>query len=98
MRRALLADKDYQTLLKEKKNKLESKIGASLVDKKRYVLSTEVDFDILDKCKKLERLELTEQDRDLVILIKAQVEDDWRKPLMVRLGQLLRKYKKLIKK
>lgn len=59
---------------------------------KKYVLSTDGDFEILAKCKKLEKLNLTEEDKALVKLIKTQLEDDWRKPLVMSLNKLLEKY------
>lgn len=92
LRQALKIDKDYQELLMVKKQKLESKIKVSAIDKKKYALSTDIDFEILDKCKKLESLNLKSEDGDMVHLIKTQLEDDWRKPLVAKLNQLLRKY------
>lgn len=66
----------------------------SLAEKKKYVLATDVDFNILDKCKKLEKLKLSTEDRALVALIKTQLVDDWRKPLVAKLNQLLVRYEK----
>ncbi|MBI3103459.1 hypothetical protein HYZ05_00805 [Candidatus Daviesbacteria bacterium] len=52
-------------------------------DKKKYVLPEYRDFEILDKCKRLEKSKLIQEDKHLVKLIKTQLIDDWRKPLLV---------------
>lgn len=62
-------------------------------EKKKYVLSTDADFEILAKCKQLEKLKLTKEDRYFVEFLKTQLEDDWRKPLLKTLNRLLKKYK-----
>ncbi len=60
-------------------------------EKKKYVLPTDTDYEILDKCKKLEKMKLTKEERFLVKLIKTQLEADWRKPLLKVLNKLLKK-------
>lgn len=60
---------------------------------KKYVLKEERDFEILDKCKQLEKKRLTKEDKFWVRFLKTQLEDDWRKPLLRVLNGLLRKYK-----
>jgi len=57
------------------------------------VLSLDIDFEILAKCKQLEKLNLSKEDKFLVKLIKSQLEYDWREPLIRTLNKLLRKYK-----
>ena len=94
LRKALAKDKEYQRLLKERRQKLTKKIKISPLEKKKYILSANTDFEILEKCKKLEKLKLNKSDRDLVRLIKTQLEDDWRKYLLSTLNKLMRKYKK----
>lgn len=59
---------------------------------KKYVLKTKRDITILNSCKKLEKLKLSKADRNLVALIKTQLERDWRKYLLNALEKLLRKY------
>lgn len=93
LREVLSVDKKYQKLLEEKKQKLNNTIKVSSVDRKKYVLATDVDFDILDKCKKLEKLKLSTEDRALVALVKAQLEEDWRMSLVAEINQLYKKYK-----
>ena len=63
------------------------------LEKKKYVLSKDADFEILAKYKKLKKLKLTKEDKYLVELIKTQLESDWRKPLIKTLNQILKKYK-----
>ena len=70
LRRALEKDKEYQNLLKERKRKLTKQFNATQAEKKKYVLSTNTDFEILAKCKKLEKLKLTKEDRFLIKTIK----------------------------
>lgn len=62
-------------------------------EKKKYLLPTDKDFEILAKFKQLEKLKLTKEDKFLVKFIKTQLEKDWRKPLLKVLNQLLIKYK-----
>lgn len=59
---------------------------------KRYKLPAKEDYEILAKCEKLEGLSLGNDDRILVELIKTQLEDDWRTPLLEKLNQMLKKY------
>jgi len=94
LRKTLTRDKEYQKLLKERKRKLTKKIKISPNEKKKYVLSTDFDFEILEKCKKLEKLKLNKNDKFLIKFIKTQLEDDWRTPLINQLNKLMQKYKK----
>lgn len=50
------------------------------------------DFGILNICEGLETLKLSSEDKKLILLIKSQLEKDWRKPLVFLLKQLCRKY------
>ena len=61
-------------------------------EKKKYLLPTERDVEILIKCKELEKMNLAKTDKELLELIKTQLEKDWRKPLLEKLDQLLKKY------
>lgn len=57
--------------------------------KEKYLLPEDRDFEILAKCKKLEKLPLTERDKNLVKVIESQLEENWRKPLIKKLNELL---------
>ena len=94
LRKVLTRDKEYQKLLKKRKQKLTKQFKVTTSEKKKYVLSTDNDFEILAKCKLLEQLNLTKEDKILVKLIKTQLKDDWRKALLKTLERLLKKYKK----
>ena len=59
---------------------------------KKYILKTKRDVTILNSCKRLEKLRLSKADRDLVALIKTQLERDWRKYLIIKLEKLSKKY------
>ena len=61
---------------------------------KKYLLPTDRDIEILDKCNQLEKLNLSKVEFELVALIKTQLEDDWRTPLLMKLDSLLKKNKK----
>lgn len=94
LRKKLIRDKEYQKLLKAKKQKLTNKFKINPIEKKKYVLSTDSDFIILNKCKKLEKKKLDKRDKQIINLIKNQLEEDWRTPLIKYLNKLLRKYLK----
>ena len=76
------------------RNKQLMKSTTTKSDKKKYALKTKRDIEILNLCKKLEKLNLLENDKALVTLIKTQLEKDWRKHLIIKLKKLLNKYKK----
>ena len=61
---------------------------------KKYVLKTKRDIQILNLCKQIEKLKLSKEDKDLVKLIKTQLEKDWRKLLIMELEKLIKKYNK----
>ncbi len=93
LRKALAKDRDYQQLLRQRRLRLTKQFSVTPTEKRRYVLATDDDFKILAKCKRLERLKLSKQDRTLVKLIKTQLEDDWRPRLITALNRLLRRYR-----
>ncbi|MBI2545772.1 hypothetical protein HYV81_01185 [Candidatus Woesearchaeota archaeon] len=68
------------------------KFPLTKLEQKKYVISTNKDYEILSKVKHLEILNISKQDKSLVLLIKTQLESDWRKYLIQALNQLLRKY------
>ena len=65
-------------------------------EKQKYVLSTDKDYEILDKVKRLEKLNLSKEKKLLIKLIKSQLEKNWRKGLIKELNRLLRKYRKIL--
>ncbi|MBI3051441.1 hypothetical protein HYY74_03210 [Candidatus Woesearchaeota archaeon] len=62
-------------------------------EKRKYVLRTAEDREILAKCKALEALRLSRSDKLTVKLIKSQLIREWRNPLIKKLNQIARKYK-----
>ena len=60
----------------------------------KYVLKTKRDLEILNSCNNLLKFKLSKSDEDLVLLIKTQLEKDWRKHLIIKLNTLSSKYKK----
>lgn len=95
LRHALEEDKEYQELLNQRKKKLTKQFNVSEEEIKNYVLSTDEDYKILSLCKKLETQALTQEDKDLVALIKSQLEHEWRRPLMKKLKELPKRYKEM---
>ena len=63
-------------------------------EQRKYVMSTNEDYDILKKIKQLEKLKLTKEEKILVRLIKTQLEPKWRKYLLQTLNKLFKKYQK----
>lgn len=94
LRKALVKNKEYQKLLKGRKQKLTKKIKISPAERKKYILSTDKDFEILGKCKQLEKLKLNKDDKLLVRTIRTQLEDDWRKYLLDILNKLMNRHKR----
>ncbi|MBS3113527.1 hypothetical protein J4448_00335 [Candidatus Woesearchaeota archaeon] len=62
------------------------------LEQKKYVMPTNRDYEILSKVKQLEALKLSKQDKSLALLIKTQLESNWRKYLVQALNKLLKKY------
>ncbi len=77
-----------------KRNSLFKKFGITRVEKKKYLLLKETDFGILARCKELENIRLTNGDSFLVKLIKTQLEEDWRTPLLKALKRTLKKHRR----
>ena len=51
-----------------------------------------VEFRHLKICNKLLKAKLSKSDKDLILLIKTQLEKDWRKHLIFKLEKLIIKY------
>ena len=94
LRKILEKDKEYQKLISNKRKKISKKFKATKKEKAKYVLSIDKDFEILDKCKKLLKQKISKTDKEIIHLIKTQLEDEWRSPLIDYLNKLLKKYKK----
>lgn len=92
LRNALKKDKEYQKILKEKQAKLTKKFKISKIDAKKYVLPTDEDYIILGKCKELEKKKVSKEDKNMIRLIKTQLEDDWRGYLIKELDRIAKKY------
>ena len=95
LRKILSKDKEYQKLLKERKQKLTKKISLTETERKKYVMSINEDYEIISKVKQLEKLNLNKEEKFLIKFIRTQLEHDWRKWLIKELDKILLKYKKL---
>ncbi len=90
LRDAVNADERHRKLVAQRKQRLmDDRLIASVDEERRYVLSTDQDYEILNKIHQLEQRELSEADRTLVTLIRTQLEADWRTPLIRKLDELL---------
>lgn len=63
-------------------------------EQRKYVMPTSEDYEILKKVKQLEKLRLTKEEKNVVWLIKTQLEQKWRKYLLLALNKLLKKGRK----
>lgn len=93
LRKALESDKEYQKVLADRKTRLTKKFKIISGEEKEYVLSTNQDYEILDKVKQLERQKLSVCDRKLIKFIRTQLRQDWRTPIVKLLNTILKKYK-----
>lgn len=92
LRQATLRDREYMKVLRQRWSKLTKKFHVHPVDRKRYVLSTDQDYEILGKIYRLEERKLSDKDRALVRLVRTQLEHHWRDSIRRFLDQLLNKY------
>jgi hypothetical protein len=92
LQQALQRDREYQIILFERKNRLTKKFKIPKKDRERYVLSTDQDYKILKTIYQLEKESLSVIDRQIVALIRTQLEHDWRKALLKTLKSITRKY------
>lgn len=92
LRNALAADKEYQAILGERKAQIKSKFGITEQEEGELLLPNETDYQILSMIKTLEKYDLSDEDKEIVSLIKSQLLDDWRTPLIDKLNKLLDKY------
>jgi ATP phosphoribosyltransferase regulatory subunit HisZ len=61
-------------------------------DKKRYPLKEAGDYKILEKIYELEKCKLSLGDKKILNLVRTQLENDWRKPLLKFLDSLAKRY------
>ncbi|MFC1598165.1 hypothetical protein ACFL2M_01390 [Patescibacteria group bacterium] len=59
----------------------------------RYELPEEQDLEILGKIHELESEELSDADKQLVIFLRTQLEEDWRTPLLEFIDAMHKKYR-----
>lgn len=94
LRKALESDRIYQKILSAREKALTKKFSISPKDKKRYMLSTDEDWEILGKIYQLEKKKLSSEDKNFVTFLRTQLEHDWRTPILQTLDDLLWKYEK----
>lgn len=77
----------------KKLQRLAAKISLTKREKRKYVMSTDQDYEILSKIKQLGKCDLNKQEKLLIRLIRTQLERDWRKWLIKELDKILRSQK-----
>ncbi len=92
LRKATQNDREYMEILKKRWLKLTKNFPVKPQDRKRYILSTDRDYEILGKIYNLERKKLSGKDKILVKLVRTQLEHHWRTPILKFLNKLLKKY------
>ena len=92
LRKATQNDREYMRILRQRWSQLTKKFLVQSIDRKRYVLSTDQDYEILGKIYELERKRLSDKDKALVRLARTQLEHHWRTPILKFLTRLLKKY------
>ncbi len=85
-------NKEWVRLYKKRQQKLTKRFPLTKTEQRKYVMSTNEDYEILKKVKQLEKLKLTKEEKSLIWLIKTQLDFDWRKYLIRTLNQLIRKH------
>jgi len=94
LKKVLSKDKEWVRLYKKRKQKLTKSFPLTKTEQRKYVMSTNKDYEILKKIKQLKKLKLTKKDKVLIDLIKTQLEYEWRKYLIQILNLLLKRYSK----
>ena len=92
LRKALENDAGFQRLLREKKVLIRNKYGITEEEEKNYLLPNDEDYEMLSMVKTLENNGLSDNDKEIVELIKTQLRAEWRGPLLEKLKELLQKY------
>lgn len=92
LRNILLKDKNFNSLIEERRLKLTKAFSLTKNEGKKYVLSVDRDFEILKKIKQLEKLKLNQQEQFIAKFIRTQLEHDWRKWVIKELNKILKKY------
>lgn len=92
LRKILTKDKEWFKLYKKSQQKLTKSFPLTKTEQRKYLMSTNEDYEILKKVKQLEKLKLTKDEKSLIWLIKTQLEFDWRKYLIQTLNQLVKNH------
>jgi len=69
-------------------------INLTSYERKNYSMPKKEDFAILNKIRELEKRKLSLRDKEVVKLIRTQLEKNWRAPLIEFLNKFLKKYEK----
>ncbi|MBU2616307.1 MAG: hypothetical protein KKC19_04345 [Nanoarchaeota archaeon] len=69
-------------------------VNLTSYERKNYPMPKKEDFAILNKIRELEKRKLLLRDKEVVKLIRTQLEKNWRASLVKSLNKLLKKYEK----
>lgn len=92
LRKALENDIEFQEGLQIRRSVIKNKYGITEAEEKEHLLPNQEDYEILSIVKILEKKDLSDHDKEIVEVIKTQLKEDWREPLLNKLKQLLQKY------
>lgn len=63
-------------------------------EKKKYLLPTKTDYEILEKIHSVEKIKnLNKDERAIIKFLRSQLKKDWRKPLLLILMEFLKNKK-----
>ena len=62
-------------------------------EKKNYILKDKEDLIILSKIRSLKNMNINNKDKEMIRLIKTQLKQNWRNPLINYLNNVIRRYK-----
>jgi DNA-binding MarR family transcriptional regulator len=71
--------------------KAKPEYSPSAEERRKYVLATPLDLEILAKCRELKEKKLGQCEMEMVALIETQLKREWREELISKLNQLLKK-------
>ena len=94
MRKATENDEEFMQILRKRWLKLTKKFVVKPSDRKKYILSSDQDYEILGRIYELEKKKLSAKDKALINLVRTQLEHHWRTPIIKFLNRLLKKYSK----
>ena len=92
LKKILKKDREWVALVKLRKQNISKTFRLTKHEQNKYVMSTNEDYEILQKVKELEKMKLTKEEKEIVSLIKSQLIYDWRGPLLIKLKKIMQRH------